>query len=170
MLGVGVRAEVLRTLLTIRAHQVPGRVITDSAAFAQRNVREGLAQLLEARVITSHAAGYSADVVSWAALLGFEGAPALPFHFDWIRTLRALTAIHRWLQNPELDDLSPYLRASRARTLTTAIERDLASTTAPLDVSAAHGMEFWDAFVEVTRATVRSASGQGSAHYGRRPA
>ena len=156
LLGVGVRAEVLRTLLTIRAHQVPGKVIADSAGFAQRNVREGLAQLHEAGVVASQPAGYSTNVAVWAALLEIETAPSMPFHFDWIPTLRALTRIHRWLQRPTLDDLSPYLRASQARTLATEIDGDLRSVVAPLDVYATRGADFWDTFADVTRAAIRA--------------
>ncbi len=88
LLGVGVRAEVVRTLLTIRADRLSGRVITASAGFAQRNVREGLTQLHEAGVITvaelSDDRYYSTSTARWAALLGLASAPDLPFHYDWI--------------------------------------------------------------------------------------
>lgn len=168
LLGVGVRAEVLRTLLTIRAYQVPLRVITDSAAFTQRNVREGLTQLHEAGVIASHPAGYSANAVAWSVVLELDDAPSLPLYFDWISTLRALSAIHRWLDTSDLDELSPYLLASRARTLVATIENDLRAVVAPVEVYARQGTDFWETFMEVTRAAIRSAYGPRASDYGRR--
>jgi hypothetical protein len=164
LLGVGVRAEVIRTLLTIRAARLSGKVITASAAFAQRNVREGLAQLVEAGVVDvveiSDDRYYSVRHTDWASLLGLSGAPDLPFHYDWIPTYRALTRIVRWLQQPGLDDLSPYLRASQARTLVDTIAADLRYAGIPVAAYAALGVDFWDEFAEIVRATIRAARGQ----------
>ena len=129
LLGVGVRAEVIRALLTIRATRVSGKVITASAAFAQRNVREGLTRLLEAGVVNvvdiAHDRYYSVRHGDWATLFGLPAAPDLPFHSDWIPAYRALTRIVRWLEQPGLDDLSDYLRASQARTLVDELATDL---------------------------------------------
>jgi hypothetical protein len=164
LLGVGVRAEVIRALLTIRAPRLSGKVITASAAFAQRNVREGLAQLVEAGVVDvveiSDDRYYSVRHKDWASLLGLPGAPDLPFHYDWIPTYRTLTRIVRWLQQPGLDDLSPYLRASQARTLVDTIAADLRYAGVPAAAYAAVGVDFWDEFAEIVRVTIRSARGQ----------
>jgi hypothetical protein len=165
LLGVGVRAEVIRTLLTIRAARLSGKVITASAAFAQRNVREGLAQLVEAGVVDvveiSDDRYYSIRQTDWASLLGMPAAPDLPLHYDWIPTYRTLTRIVRWLQQPGLDDLSPYLRASQARTLVDTIAADLNYAGIPVAVyAAALGVDFWDEFAEIVRATIRAARGQ----------
>jgi hypothetical protein len=164
LLGVGVRAEVIRTLLTIRAARLSGKVITASAAFAQRNVREGLAQLMEAGVVEvaeiSDDRHYSVRHTDWASLLGMPAAPDLPLHYDWIPTYRALTRIVRWLQQPGLDDLSPYLRASQARTLVDTIAADLRYAGIPVAVYGALGVDFWDEFIEIVRATIRAARGQ----------
>jgi hypothetical protein len=164
LLGVGVRAEVIRTLLTIRAARLSGKVITASAAFAQRNVREGLAQLMEAGAVEvveiSDDRLYSVCQTDWASLLGMPAASDLPFHYDWIPTYRALTRIVRWLQQPGLDDLSSYLRASQARTLLDTIAADLNYAGIPVAVYAALGVDFWDEFAEIVRATIRAARGQ----------
>jgi hypothetical protein len=164
LLGVGVRAEVIRTLLTIRAPRLSGKVITASAAFAQRNVREGLAQLVEAGVVDvveiSDDRYYSVRHTDWASLLGLPAAPDLPFHFDWIPTYRSLMRIVRWLQQPGLDDLTPYLRASQARTLVDTIAVDLNHAGIPVAAYAALGVDFWDEFAEIVRATIRAARGQ----------
>jgi hypothetical protein len=163
LLGVGVRAEVVRALLTIRAPRLSGKVITASAAFAQRNVREGLTQLHEAGVIDIADVAddrlYSIRQEDWAALLRFPTTPGLPFHYDWIPAYRALTRIARWLQQPGLDALSPYLRASQARTLITEIEADLRYVGVPPGLYASVGADFWDEFVEIVRAATRHARG-----------
>lgn len=163
LLGVGVRAEVIRALLTIRATRLSGKVITASAAFAQRNVREGLTQLLEAGVINVVDIGddrfYSVRHGDWATLLGLPAAPELPFHFDWIPAYRTLTRIVRWLQQPGLDDLSKYLRASQARTLVDELATDLSYAGVPVGPYMALGLDFWDEFNEIVRALVRQAQG-----------
>lgn len=163
LLGVGVRAEVMRTLLTIRSPRLSGKVITASAAFAQRNVREGLAQLYEAGVVATVDVAddrhYSVRSKDWAALLGLSNAPDLPLHYDWIPAYRALTQFARWLKQPGLDELTPYLRASQARTLVDEIESDLRYVGVPPGVYGARGTDFWDEFVVIVRAAVRDARG-----------
>jgi hypothetical protein len=163
LLGVGVRAEVVRTLLTIRARRISGGVITASAAFAQRNVREGLAQLHDAGVTTvievSGDRYYTINHEDWAKLLQLGSASELPFHHDWIPGFRALTSLAHWLERPGLDDLSDYLLASQARTLVTEIEPDLRYVGIPLGAYNARGADFWREFVEIVRAAVRSAMG-----------
>ena len=163
LLGVGVRAEVLRTLLTIRAPRISGRVIAASAGFAQRNVRQGLTQLHDAGVITvvdvSDDRYYSTRVDDWATLLRLDGTPDLPLHYDWIPAYRALTKIVRWLQQPGLDGLSDYLIASQARTLVSDIEPDLRYVGIRAGAFTAHGADFWPEFEAITRAAVRDARG-----------
>jgi hypothetical protein len=164
MLGVGVRAEVIRALLTIRAPRLSGKVIAASAGFDQRNVREGLSQLHDAGVIALVSLAderyYSIDRGAWAALLGLDGgAPSIPFHHDWIQTHRALTQIVRWLQQPGLDELPPFVRASQARTLAEELTPDLRYAGVRTTPDAAHGAAFWDDFVEITRAAIRTARG-----------
>lgn len=165
LLGVGVRAEVVRTLLTTRSQRVSGRTITASAAFAQRNVREGLAHLLEAGVIDvveiSDDRQYAINHSDWAALLGLPGAPNLPLHFDWIAAYRALVAIVRWLQQPAIRDLSGYLLASQARTLVEELWSDLQRAGVPVGLYPALGPDFWDEFTEVSRTAVRNARRPG---------
>jgi hypothetical protein len=161
LLGVGVRAEVMRALLTIRANWLSGRIVTASAGFAQRNVREGLSQLHEAGVIdvrtVSDDRQYSRSYDDWAALLRLGDPRELPLHFDWIPAYRALTRILRFLQSPGLETLSPYLRASQARTLIDEIDADLRTLRVPPEAFAGFGADFWDAFVEIARAAISHA-------------
>ncbi len=163
LLGVGVRAEVIRALLTIRATRLSGKVITASAAFAQRNVREGLTQLLEAGVIhvvdIADDRHYSIRQSDWATLLALPDVAALPFHYDWIPAYRALTRVVRWLQQPGLEEMSEYLRASQARTLVDELTTDLGYAGFPIGPYMALGVDFWDEFTEIVRALVRQAQG-----------
>jgi hypothetical protein len=159
LLGIGVRAEIVRALLTIRAPRVSSKVIAASAGFAQRNVREGLNQLHDAGVLTvveiadDRLYGINAD--HWAALLGLETTPSLPFHYDWIPAFRALATILRWLDQPGLDELSDYMQASQARTLLDTIESDLRYVGVPAHLYQGLGSDQWDQFVNVARVAAR---------------
>lgn len=163
LLGVGVRAEVVRTLLTIRAHRVHGAVLAASAGFAQRNVREGLGQLHDAGVIevaqVSDARHYTIDLQAWATLLRLDGAPALPLHYDWIPACRALVALLTFLEDPETDALSPYMRASRARTVVDAISTDLQYIGILPHLFGARGADYWPGFESIALTAVRKTKG-----------
>lgn len=164
LLGVGARAEVIRALLTIRAPRLANKVITASAGFAQRNVREALTHLVEAGAVTrvdlADERFYKIDPTAWAAVLGLPAAPDLPLHEDWIPAYRALTAIARWLRQPGLDDLSPYMLASQARTLMNEVDADLRYIGVPTDLYTAHGADYWDQFTEAVRFAVRHLARQ----------
>ncbi|HWT94344.1 MAG TPA: hypothetical protein VN238_15195 [Solirubrobacteraceae bacterium] len=158
LLGLGVRAEVIRILLTIRAPRLSSGAIHADAAFAQRNVREGLAHLHEAGVIdvvrVADDRHYAIAHGEWATLLRLGSAPDLPLHYDWIPALRALTRIHTWLLDPHLEALSPYLLASQARTLTDEIAGDLDYVGIPAGLHRTHGADGWERLVSVTRTAI----------------
>jgi hypothetical protein len=164
LLGVGVRAEVIRALLTIRAERLSGKIITATAAFAQRNVREGLNQLVDAGVIDvveiSDDRYFSIRHAEWAAALGLDSAPDLPFHHDWIPIYRALTQIVRWLGEPGLDDLSPYVLSSQARTLVDRLADDLRFARVPLSLYRSLGADYWDDFTAIAFQLMQSAQGR----------
>lgn len=100
---------------------------------------------------------YSTRHAHWATLLRMPAAPDLPLHYDWIPTLRALARIVRWLSQPGLDDLSPYLPASQARTLVDELETDLRYAGVPVGLYPALGADFWDEFSEIARTVIRKA-------------
>jgi hypothetical protein len=77
---------------------------------------------------------YTADRSAWAALLGCE-PDELPAHRDWPQLLGALRHILRWSEQPELANMSDYLRASSARDLIETIRPDLAFAGTPTDLS-----------------------------------
>jgi hypothetical protein len=149
----------------MRSRRVSGRVISASAAYAQRNVREGLTHLLEAGVIDvaviSGDRHYAIHPTEWAAVLRLPTAPDRPFHFDWITTYRSLAAIVRWLQQPVLDGLSDYMLASQARTLVEQRSTDLRQAGVPLDLYSSLGADFWNDFAEISRSVLRNAHGTG---------
>jgi hypothetical protein len=163
LLGVGVRAEAIRILLTTRAPRLSSGVINANAGFAQRNVREGLAQLHEAGVIdvvrVSDDRHYAIHHADWAALLRLPSAPDLPLHYDWIPAYRALTQILRWLRQPQLDELSPYLLASQARTLLDDIAQDLSYAGIPAARHSAHGADAFEQLISIARAAISNVRG-----------
>jgi hypothetical protein len=158
LLGIGVRAEIVRALLTIRAPRVSSKVIAASTGFAQRNVREGLSQLYDAGVLAvvevSDDRHYAIRHEHWSALLLLDHPRDLPFHYDWIPAFRALAKILRWLDEPGLDELSEYMRASQARTLLDTIAMDLRYVGVPPHLHEGVGSDQWDDFVNVARVAV----------------
>jgi len=67
---------------------------------------------------------YGVQPQLWATMLGLT-ADQLPIHRDWPQLLGALRRLARWLEDESLDELSPYMLASRARDLADEIEPQL---------------------------------------------
>jgi hypothetical protein len=138
ILGVGIRAEVVRVLLTIEAPWVNAQTLARSTGYAKRNVHDALAGLSAAGVVSASTVGgeqrYVADRQAWAALLGCKPAE-LPVHRDWPQLLAALRRILRWSEKSELETMSEYMRASRARDLLETVRPDLAFAGLPVNLS-----------------------------------
>lgn len=136
LLGVGARAEVISYLLTADAPPSSTQTITQSAAFAKRNVHEALTALSAARVITTftadHGQRHSIDRARWATLLGVP-TNTLPNRRAWPQLLGALRSILRWLWRNDLDGLSNYLLASTTADLIDTVQGDLAHAGVHLD-------------------------------------
>lgn len=145
LLGVGVRAEVVRFLLTVHAPAVNAQLVARSAGFAKRNVHEALVSLSAAGAVQRWTVGneqrYAVDRMAWAQLLGMNPG-ALPSERPWPQLLRGLRSVSRWLRRSDLDDLSDYLRASQARDLLEAVRRDFESSEVPVGTTPAGGA--WD--------------------------
>lgn len=128
ILGVGIRAEVVRVLLTTWAPWVNAQTLARSTGYAKRNVHDALAGLSTAGVVASFTVGseqrYTADRPAWAALLGCQ-PNELPTHRDWPQLLGALRRVLRWSEQPGLETMSDYLRASSARDLIEGIRPGL---------------------------------------------
>ncbi len=159
ILGVGARAEVVRVLLTIDSrrpiNQVMTQVIADSAGYARRNVQEALSSLNSAGVILATRFGnelrYGAEPQRWATMLGLT-TDQLPIHRDWPQLLHALRRLARWLEDTSLDELSPYMLASRARDLADEIEPQLNYAGVHLKEARRPGADYWQSFCELASA------------------
>jgi hypothetical protein len=119
LLGVSVRAEVVRHLLTVpRGEFVITQVIAGSAGYARRNVQEALGALRRAGVVEVRTSPgfmhWGTQPERWSELLDLD---EVPVHCDWPHLLAGLGRVLRWLRRPELDDLSSYLLGSQTRDL-----------------------------------------------------
>jgi hypothetical protein len=138
ILGVGVRSEAVRVLLTTDAPWVNAQTLARSTGYAKRNVHEALAGLSKAGVVSAFTVSgeqrYTPDRPAWAALLGCS-PDELPCDRDWPQLLGALRRILRWSSRPELATKSDYLHASSARDLIEGIRPDLAFAGILVDLS-----------------------------------
>jgi hypothetical protein len=142
ILGVGIRAEVVRILLTVNAPRLTAQVLARSTGYSKRNVHEALAGLNAAGVVSTVTVGgeqrYAADHPAWAALL--HTAPTgLATHRDWPQLLGALRSVLRWSQQPGLAASSDYLLGSRIRDLLETIRPELAFAGIPVSISSSKG-------------------------------
>jgi hypothetical protein len=138
ILGVGVRSEAIRVLLTTNAPWVNAQTLAHSTGYAKRNVHEALAGLSKANVVSAFTVNgeqrYKAGGPAWAALLGFP-PDELPSDRAWPQLFGALRRILRWSSQPELATMSDYLLASNTRDLLEAIRPALAFAGIPVDLS-----------------------------------
>jgi hypothetical protein len=126
LLGVSVRAEVARALLTIDAPWMNAQALTASTAYAKRNVQEAVGSLAAADLVAVRMVGnenrFEAPIGRWTEFLGVS---RLPGSQNWPQLFRVYRQILRWLVDPATPNLSDYLLLSRARTLIEEVERDL---------------------------------------------
>lgn len=159
LLGIGARAETVRTMLGSDARELSVQQIADSAAYAKRNVQEALGSLHVAGAIdalnTGNERRYSIDKQRWAQLLALD-VSQLPAHREWIALLKALRRIVRWLSSPETEQLSNYMRASSARELVREIAPNLQAAGVGASAEGSAGDEYWTEFRDIARAAVRA--------------
>ena len=126
LLGIGVRAEAVRVLLTAQAPWVDVKTLAASTGYTKRNVQEGVAALTTAGVLKLWGVGneqrFEASHEGWARFLGLD---RLPQHVDWPQIFAAYRRLLRWLADPANQNLSDYMLASEARTLVEEISPDL---------------------------------------------
>lgn len=165
LLGVGIRAEVIRVLLTIEAPWMNAQALAMSTGYAKRNVHVALTSLSAAEVISSFTVNgeqrYAApDPSVWASLLGREPGD-LPAHRDWQQLLAVLRYMLRWSGQLELEALSDYLKASSARDLLESLRSELAFVGVPLSLGSSPD-DTWSELKEViTRVLAVIGAGQG---------
>lgn len=150
LFGLGSRAEIVRYLVTAPVTDASALGVADAAAYAKRNVNETLTSLVASRVVTVYEQGnerrYYLDRAMWGQFLRFQPND-WPTYRDWPRLLGGLRQLFRWLQDPALDDLTPYMLASNARTLMEQLEPNLASLPS-FGMQMPQGEEYWRAFTE----------------------
>jgi len=138
ILGVGIRAEIVRILLTVEDTWINAQTLARSTGYSKRNVHDALTGLTTAGVVSAVTVGaeqrYRADHLAWAGLL--QCAPdELPVHRNWPQLLAALRRILRWSEQREPDVMSDYLRASRLRDLLETLLPDLAFAGIPINLN-----------------------------------
>jgi hypothetical protein len=157
ILGIGARAEVARFLLTMQTPSVTAQVVSASAAYAKRNVHEGLTALHSAGVIDAVTVGnqhrYGVDRERWATLLGLT-EDSIPSGRDWPQLFHALRVLVRWLEDEQHDKLSDYMLASEAHTLAHDIVPEVRYAGVRVPVDGRPGAAYWQDFVELTGATM----------------
>lgn len=125
ILAAGAKSEVASALLTINAPRVQMGVLTASVGLTTRPVREALSELTAAGVVDRVSVGASPwfriDRERWAAWLSAD-VENLPTHTEWPQLSAAFRLLVRWLNAPDGQDATPYLRASAARSLWSEIE------------------------------------------------
>ncbi|HEY2053388.1 MAG TPA: hypothetical protein VGH14_05585 [Solirubrobacterales bacterium] len=125
LLGVSVRAEVARALLTTDAPWMNAQALAESTAYAKRNVQEAVGALVGAGFVNSVLVGNENRYVTnarWAAFLGEDQPPGAE---DWPQLFRVYRLILRWLFSRTTQGLSDYLLLSSARTLIEDVQPDL---------------------------------------------
>ncbi len=129
ILGVSIRAEVVRVLLCTGAPQVTASALARSSVYAKRNVHDALTGLVDAGVVSAFTVGgelrYTIDKSAWGALLGVASGE-MPLHKEWPQLLGVLRTILRWSRSEDVAAASEYMQASAARQLLEALRPELA--------------------------------------------
>jgi hypothetical protein len=169
LFALGTRSEILRYLVTAPVADASALAIADAAAYAKRNVNETLTSLVASSIVTAYEHGnerrYYLDRPAWGQFLGFEQT-GWPAYRDWPRLLGAVRRLSRWLHDPALDGLTPYMLASTARTVAERLTPDLAAAGIPTARGLTlPGEEYWDTFTDIVRSSV-AALDQGASPRG----
>jgi len=162
LLGVSARAEIVRFLLTSGARDTSVLAVAEAASYAKRNVAEGLGQLARSDFVTAFWIGnegrYGIELDRWARLLEIEPAD-VPGYRPWPTLLAALREVLTWARNPELDGMSDYLLASRARELMDSVGPRLSASGVKL-ADKGLAADYWMSFVETVENALRELEAQ----------
>lgn len=129
ILGVSIRTEVVRVMLTSRPSPATAQMLARAVGYSKRNVHDALSGLASAQVLTSFTIDgeqrYAINYEIWAALLQRDPT-SLPVHRDWPQLLGTLRLIVRWRAEQEQLRASEYMKQSGTRQLLARISSDLA--------------------------------------------
>jgi hypothetical protein len=154
LLGVSVRAEVARALLTTDTPWMNAGALAESTAYTKRNVRDAAASLASAGFVKAWMVGNENRFEATGLWAEFLGVDRLPGTEDWPQLFRAYRLVLRWLFNRTTQGLSDYLLLSGARTLIEEIERDL--LFAGLPVNAQESTRDLESFEHFIRGLIRN--------------
>jgi hypothetical protein len=133
LLGVSVRAEVARALLTTEAPWMNAQALARVTAYTKRNVQEAAASFTSGGgFVYSHMSGNENRFQASARWPDFLGVDRLPDSRDWPQLFRVSRQILRWLTDPTNHNLSEYMLLSRARTLIEELDSDLRLAGTPV--------------------------------------
>jgi DNA-binding transcriptional ArsR family regulator len=154
LLGVGVRAEVARVLLTTDTPWMNAQALAESTAYTKRNVQEAVSSLAAAGFVDSRMVGNENRYETSARWGEFLEVDRPPGSEDWPQLFRAYRLVLRWLVDRTTQGLSDYLLLSRARTLIEEVQRDLLFAGVP--VSAGESTRDLASFGRFVRGLLRS--------------
>jgi hypothetical protein len=133
LLGIGVRAEVMRVLLTVVAPWINAQTLAAMTTYTKRNVQEATGALASAGVARAWTVGnenrFSTSREDWDRFLELD-APIR--HEDWPQLFRSCRVILRWLVDPAGPELSDYMLSSRMRSVAETVEPDLLFAGIPI--------------------------------------
>jgi hypothetical protein len=156
LLGVSVRAEIARVLVTTDAPWMNAQALAETTAYTKRNVQEAVSSLAAAGFVDSVMVGNENRYETNARWAEFLGVPRPPRSEDWPQLFRAYRMILRWLFDRTTQGLSDYLLLSKARTLIEEAERDLLFAGVP--VNAGDATRDFASFESFVREVVRNFS------------
>jgi hypothetical protein len=165
LFGVGARAEALRHLISNPEQRFTATQVSESAAFARRNVHDALTSLERAGVLVAGRDGnermYAIQRRMWQEFLVISDGD-WPEFMDWIRLFRVTLKLVRWAEGPPEHGESDYLRESKTRDLLEELEHDLTSIglVSPW-LSDIHGPTFFAEVDDLLRNLVAKAQGVG---------
>ena len=125
LLGIGVRAEVARALLTTDSPWMNAQALAQSTVYSKRNVQEAAAALGSAGFVEARMIGNENRFKAVGPWAEFLEVARPPLSEDWPQLFRAYRQVLRWLVDSTTQGLSEYLLLSRARTLIEEVEGDL---------------------------------------------
>jgi hypothetical protein len=129
ILGVGIRSEVVRIMLTGPPTPATAQTLAQASGYSKRNVHDALTGLAEAQVLASFNIDgeqrYRIDIQTWSALLQRD-AIGLSVQRAWPQVLGPLRLIRRWSDAQKNLDRSDYMRRSETRQLLLSMSRDVA--------------------------------------------
>lgn len=165
LFGVGTRAEVMRVLLTAQGGMFTAQRIAEATAFAKRNIHETLSALTDAGPVIADRRGnelvYYLHPAGWAEVLDVDTEGGFPAFLDWVALAKALVPLVSWLDSDETVNLTPYMRASKARQIVDGIKTHLRLIGVVTSAkSEARGEAYWPVFVDTVETILVMLNGE----------